>query len=611
MRVGGSRGRGMGTRCGQPWQEASRAPRRRSASARRRAWWLAFPLTLGLGACGGPRLALAPIPVQDDDRYDVPEPKERVRDDYYDVVDCSVYQPVKQIFDLPRHFRALGGAPKQALNVTPLDDIQDSTWFTHRVGSREITPEELRQGPNAPVGPDTHGPWKIVRAKTQGVTPGFTIEDPGGHRFVIKFDPLTDPELSTGAEAISTRFFWALGYHVPENYIVDFDPAILEIDPKATVRQGKKRRPMTRADLDLILSKVPPAAGGGLHAIASRLIGGKPLGPPPWLGRRKDDPNDVIPHEHRRELRAYRVFCAWLNHNDSRQINAMDFFVEEEGRHFVKHYLIDFSATLGSRGKAAEGVNLRSEGFEYLVDYGAMFKSLASVGLYERPWVGVEYPVIRGVGRFEAEHFDPGSWRPDYPNPAFENLTPQDGFWGAKMVMNFSDAHIRAAVEAAEFTEPLATETMTRVLIERRDRVGRHWFAQVNPLDRFEVADAGGAMQLRFDDLAVRYGFEAARHYRAVIESDGRRGQTLDLESPAVPLSAALASGNATAHLSGDAASGGKNGTKAGDDGAPATRLLQVTIHSALGTGWTPAVRVTLQQQAGGAPRIVRIEHDS
>ena len=586
-----------------------------SGRLRRREWSHSLALAcglvlaLGLEGCGGPRLALDPIPVQDDDRYDVSEPKERDRDDYYDVLDYTLYQPVKRLFDFPRHFRAVGGAPKQALNVTPLDDIQDSTWFTHRLGSREITPDDLRQGPNAPVGPDTRGPWKIVRAKTQGVTPGFTIQDPGGHQFVIKFDPLTDPELATGAEAISTRFFWALGYNVPENYIVHFDPAILEIDPKATVRQGKKRRAMTRADLDLILSKVPPAAGGGLRAIASRIIGGKPVGPPSWQGRRNDDPNDVIPHEHRRELRAYRVFCAWLHHNDSRQINAMDFFVEEEGRHFVKHYLIDFGATLGSR---SYGINLRSEGFEYLIDYGAMFKSLASVGLYERPWVGVEYPEIRGVGRFEAEHFDPGSWRPDYPNPAFDNLTPQDGFWGAKMVMCFSDAHIRAAVEAAEFSEPQATETITRLLIERRDDVGRHWFAQVNPLDGFEVVDAGGVKELRFEDLAVRHGFEAARRYRAVVESNGRARQKLDLETPAVPLGDALSSGNPTAHATGGDAGGRGDGAKADDgDAAVAASLIQVTIHSALGKGWTPAVRVTLQQQQDHAPRIVAIEHDS
>lgn len=550
---------------------------------------LVLVLPVALASCGGPRLALAPIPLQDDDRYDVPEPKVRVRDDYFDALDGSLYQPLKGIFDLPRHARA-PGRPKQAINVTPLDEIQDSTWFTHRIGSRALTPAELRQGPNAPQGPDTTGAWRIVRAKTQGVTPGFTIEDARGTRFVIKFDPASDPELASGAEAISTRLFWGIGYNVPENYLVHFDPARLVIDSKATVREGDKTRPMTQLDLGAILAKVPPVADGRMRAIASRFIGGKPLGPPPWLGRRTDDANDVIPHEHRRELRAYRVFCAWLHHNDSRQINAMDFYVEEEGRHFVKHYLIDFGATLGSR---SYGINLRSEGFEYLVDYGAMFKSLASAGLYDRTWVGIAYPEIRGVGRFEAAHFEPGEWKPDYPNPAFERLTPQDGFWGAKIVMCFSDAHIRAAVEAAEFTDPRATETMVRTLAERRDRVGRHWFAQVNPLDGFAVTTAGNETQLRFEDLAVRYGFEAPRAYRAEVAVAGAREQKLTLETPAVPLGTLLAA------------------AASATPGAPSR--VQVTIRSARhgGTRWSPAVRVTLLGSPAGPLRIVAIERDS
>ncbi len=564
----------------------------RPANTHVRGAFVVLALVAGLEACSGPRLALTPIPVQDDDRYDVPEPKERVRDDYYDVLDYTLYQPTKSLFDIPRGLRALGNAPKQALNVTPLDEIQDSSWFTNRIGSKHLTAEELRQGPNAPQGPDVRGPWTIVRPKTEGVTAGFTIEDPRGDIFIIKFDPKADPELATGAEATSTRFYWAIGYNVPENYIVQFDPAILQIGQKATVRQGGKKRAMTRNDLDAILAKVPVQLDGRLRAIASRLIEGKVVGQPAWLGRRKDDPNDVIPHEHRRELRAYRVFCAWLHHNDSRQINAKDFFVEEDGRHFIKHYLIDFGATLGSRSYA---INLKSEGYEYLVDFGTMFKSFASAGIYERPWTGIEYPAIRGVGRFEAKHFDPGGWKPDYPNPAFERLTPQDGFWGAKIVMRFDDALIRAAVEAAEFSDPRATDYITAVLIERRERIGRRWFTQVNPLDRFELRAAGGDVGLGFTDLAVQYGFEPARKYQVQIEVPGAAAQTLVLDSPEVPLASTLQSM-------------GKSPTSSVEG-----NLIRVEIRSALPhTGnWTPAVRVTLLRQPETSVRIVAIDHDS
>lgn len=545
-------------------------------------------LALGASSCASPRLALEPVPVQDDDRYDIPEPKERERDGYYDVLDYTVYTQVEQLFDMPRNFRKLGGNPKQALNVTPLDEIQDSTWFNNRIGVRDFTPAQIRQGPNAPQGPDVTQTWTIVRAKTQGVTPGFTIEDSRGDRYVIKFDPEPFPELATGAEAISTRLFWAIGYHTPQNYVVYFDASILAIG--SGTRIGRSKRQMTRGDLEAILKRVPRAPDGRLRAIASRYIDGTPLGPPMWAGRRKDDPNDVIPHEHRRELRAYRVFCAWLHHNDSRQINAADFYVEEDGRHFVRHYLIDFGATLGSRSYS---VNMRSEGFEYILDFGEMSKSLASIGLYERPWLSIQYPDIPGLGRFEAEHFEPGSWKPDYPNPAFQNLTPQDGFWGAKIVMRFSDELIRAAVESAEFSDPRATDAMTRILIERRDRVGRHWFSQVNPLDAFAVQYVGGdesAPWLRFEDLAVRHGFAAQRRYRVTVRTPDDTVRVFDATEPGVPLAPYV-----------EALAGR-------DPDDVEARLLRVTVRSQRGTDWSPEVRVTLYLKPAGGLRIVAVE---
>ena len=84
--------------------------------------------------------------------------------------------------------------------------------------------------------------------------------------------------------------------------------------------------------------------------VAGRALAGEDIGPHEYIGTRPDDANDVFPHEHRRELRGYRVFCAWLNHDDSRGVNTIDMFMPgPDGRGWVKHHLIDFSSVAGQR----------------------------------------------------------------------------------------------------------------------------------------------------------------------------------------------------------------------------------------------------------------------
>jgi hypothetical protein len=72
------------------------------------------------------------------------------------------------------------------------------------------------------------------------------------------------------------------------------------------------------------------------------------LGAFDMFGQRGDDPNDRIPHQDRRSLRASFVLIAWLNIEDASAINTLDSYVEEGGRRFVRHYFIDFGDSLGS-----------------------------------------------------------------------------------------------------------------------------------------------------------------------------------------------------------------------------------------------------------------------
>ena len=90
--------------------------------------------------------------------------------------------------------------------------------------------------------------------------------------------------------------------------------------------------------------------------------------------------------------------------------------------------------------------------------------------------------VPRSVGRLEAERFDPLTWKPEYPNPAFDNMRPDDAFWAARIVSKFSDEAIRAVVEKAAYSDPAATDFMTKTIIARRDKVVATWINQVCPV---------------------------------------------------------------------------------------------------------------------------------
>jgi len=134
----------------------------------------------------------------DNDRLDVPaEPAEIALSD---------------LFDRFGHIMTdLGDATRgEAQNVNTLDEVPDSSWFTNRHGVRRMSREELVRGPDTIAGPDMSAPWRVFRSKIGGLTPGFQILDGRGDRYVIKFDPVNIPELSSAAEVIATKLFYSI-----------------------------------------------------------------------------------------------------------------------------------------------------------------------------------------------------------------------------------------------------------------------------------------------------------------------------------------------------------------------------------------------------------------
>jgi hypothetical protein len=233
--------------------------------------------------------------------------------------------------------------------------------------------------------------------------------------------------------------------------------------------------------------------------MASRYAEGKPLGYFKYFGTRPDDPNDIHPHEHRRELRGNRVFAAWLNHDDSRGLNSLDMLEGSEGHRYIRHYMFDFGSIMGSGSTRPQAPRA---GNEYILEWKPAFLTLATLGLYVRPWITVNYPkVARSVGHFEGDFFDPEKWKPEYPNPAFDNMRPEDAFWAARIVARISEGAIRAVVAKARYSEPGAEEYLADTLIKRRIKVLRTWLNQVNPVADASLDSSG---LLTFDNAAVR-----------------------------------------------------------------------------------------------------------
>src|SRR4029079_15988407 len=134
-----------------------------------------------------------------------------------------------------------------------------------------------------------------------------------------------------------------------------------------------KKRPFRRSDLDDVFRRAQIGSDGIYRAVAGKALPGKVLGGFKYVGTRPDDPNDIIPHEHRRELRALKVFGAWTNLTDLKADNTLDTLIPGEGKSVVRHYLQDVGSTFGAGGV---GPHDYSEGFEYLYEGAPLLKRL-------------------------------------------------------------------------------------------------------------------------------------------------------------------------------------------------------------------------------------------
>lgn len=469
-------------------------------------------LTAGLLAtlapgCAAPlrRFPMAePMWVDTDDlRSFGPRPEEYYSGLGWDAADNMVFRPAARFFAVDP-----GG---EAANVNAMDEVPNSSWFTNRLSVRDMSVREMidgRCGEAAPLNPE--GPWTVIAVKPDGATPGFIIRDPEGRRHLMKFDRARQPERATAADVIGSILYYAAGYFTPCNRMVFFDQDVFELDPEATTTVLGEEVPLTWELFQESFDEMIRLEDGRYRGMTSLFLPGRPIGPWRYEGYRSDDPNDVVPHEDRRELRGAYVWASWINHFDSREQNTLAMWLadgEDSDTGHVRHNYVDFGDSLGSlwaRDAVSRRVSTGSSGYFNLPH---IFQDFITLGLLPRTYHRQEFgPAGAALGYFDDTYFDPEGWHPGYQNPAFLRRTERDAAWAARAIAFVDNDDLEAIVNEAHLENRTTHNEVVRILKSRRRRLLQRWMRHVSPLAWPTLRPHAEGTDLCLKDLAVRGG---------------------------------------------------------------------------------------------------------
>jgi hypothetical protein len=464
----------------------------------------------------------APIVTHDDDRHLIAKPKDYWSSFYWDAADQMVFLPMVRASAVD-----VGGP---AVNVNAHGEVPNSSWFTNRIGHTAISPERLARGPcreDDYLTPE--GPWIATSGKVDGANPGIVIEDAKTHKhYVLKFDPSQESIRATAADVIGSKLYWAFGMNVPCNFIVSLDADMIQLGENATKTDKLDHEvPLTRDDVDKVLARAAHGADGRLRASASLYVEGTPIGPWTYEGRRRDDPNDVIDHQDRRELRGSKLMAAWLQHFDTREQNTLATFFAQGDRGWVEHWLIDFGDCLGATW-ASDDMSRRF-GYSYYFDVADIVADLFTFGLRQRTWERVQKdPTAPLFGYYEYEHFAPDAWKGGYQNVAFMRMDDADAYWAAQIMVRFTERQIDAVIAAGKLENDAYVARLRTVMLERRKRIVQRYMYAMSAFERPQFTSSG----LCFEDALVATGFESAafQHYEARRDSGQWRSLATNAE---------------------------------------------------------------------------------
>jgi len=432
-------------------------------------------------ACAGYRPArFAPQPpvndVHDDAPIEVPAFRSLPEPIY--LSEIYLHRPIRQTLDLSPF-------PEPG-DVNALDEVARSSWFAPDV----VDVGTMARGPESVDAP--RPPFQVLAEDPLALGDGFSIRDARGHRYDIAVDPRDRPEMKTGAVAIAARLIWAVGLKTPPVFII-------QVDPKDFAAGTSGR------DAAKLLAEGPSAVAGQYRVAAVSWPAGLHLGRTPEAGGRGDDPNDLVPHETRRTLRALRVFASWLALGNLGPAKTIDRYVGAPRDGHVEHFFVGLDDALGTSDVVRVTDPPPSEGG------GSPLKRLWTLGLAPNPPPPPTQLAVRALGQFDA-NVDPARFGPALPYEPADQLQDPDGYWAAKRIAAVGRAHVALAVDAARFTDGRATRAVEQLLNERARKVIAYWFGRVTPVDL--TAFEGKRISLRDESVARGLAPRGATDYR-------------------------------------------------------------------------------------------------
>ena len=337
----------------------------------------------------------------------------------------------------------------RARNINTIDEVPDSSWFTNRILARPLSVDEAARGPLTGNG---SGAWHLdgrSGPSRPGPRPASPCATRRGRLWFVSFDAqgairkrrparFSSPTRSSGRSATGrSRTTWSrcgpISWSSPR--------------PRrsAAVRQGAAdaaQRPRGGAAArrtaapTAAIARWRPARCRASRSAASAITARVPT-----------IRTTSVPHEHRRELRALKVFGAWTNLVDMKAGNTLDALIDRKTAAAWCVTTCRMSARRSapaptgrtSTTRAGNTCSRRSHA-EAAVHLRLLHSAVADDAYVDNP----------AIGRFEGTDFDPPAWKPRVPTAAFLRARADDTFWAARRVMAFSDDLIRAIVKTGQ-----------------------------------------------------------------------------------------------------------------------------------------------------------------